>query len=144
MKYPDFVRYTGYGDILGIGGVNCRHSWGGFDPQFQTPNYTDEDLAKMKAKDAIKRKWETKNRKGENIVKEFDHYGATQEQRRQERIMREQRAKIVGYREAGAKEELEAKSRYAEQRAVYKRFSKKMGLDEQFDRVYLDGLGRLL
>ena len=34
-NYPDFVTTTGYGDILGLAGVNCRHSFNAFYPNIQ-------------------------------------------------------------------------------------------------------------
>lgn len=34
-EYPDFVKTTGYGDILGLAGVNCRHSFSQFYPDLQ-------------------------------------------------------------------------------------------------------------
>lgn len=34
--YPDLVEVTGYGDILGLCGVNCRHTFSPFYPNIQT------------------------------------------------------------------------------------------------------------
>lgn len=34
-EYPDLVDKTGYGDILGLCGVNCRHSFSAFYPNIQ-------------------------------------------------------------------------------------------------------------
>ena len=34
-NYPDFVTTTGYGDILGLCGVNCRHTFSAFYPNIQ-------------------------------------------------------------------------------------------------------------
>ena len=34
-EYPDLVEVTGYGDILGLCGVNCRHSFSAFYPNIQ-------------------------------------------------------------------------------------------------------------
>lgn len=33
--YPDLVQVTGYGDILGLCGVNCRHTFSAFYPEFE-------------------------------------------------------------------------------------------------------------
>lgn len=33
--YPDFVNTTGYGDILGLCGVNCRHTFSAYYPNIQ-------------------------------------------------------------------------------------------------------------
>ena len=32
-KYPDFVECTGYGEMLGLAGINCRHSFWAFNPK---------------------------------------------------------------------------------------------------------------
>lgn len=34
-KYPDFIKTTGYGDILGLCGINCRHTFSPFYPNIQ-------------------------------------------------------------------------------------------------------------
>lgn len=39
-NYPDFIESTGYGDILGLCGVNCRHSFYPYHPDLQ--DYTDD------------------------------------------------------------------------------------------------------
>lgn len=36
-KYPNFAKTTGYGDILGFGGVNCRHRAFAFFPGISVP-----------------------------------------------------------------------------------------------------------
>lgn len=36
-EYPNFVKSTGYGDILGFGGVNCRHRAFAFFPGISVP-----------------------------------------------------------------------------------------------------------
>lgn len=35
VNYPDLVETTGYGDILGLCGVNCRHTFSAFYPNIQ-------------------------------------------------------------------------------------------------------------
>lgn len=34
-KYPDFIKETGYGNILGLCGINCRHTFSAFFPDLQ-------------------------------------------------------------------------------------------------------------
>ena len=38
-KYPDFIETCGYGDILGICGINCRHSFSMFYPKINKNTY---------------------------------------------------------------------------------------------------------
>lgn len=64
-EYPNFVKSTGYGDILGFGGVNCRHRMFNFFPGISVPISHDFD-------------------EKENI----EYYEATQRLRKLERNMR--------------------------------------------------------
>lgn len=41
--YPNFEESTGYGDILGLGGVNCRHTHYAFFPGYSIPNKIPDD-----------------------------------------------------------------------------------------------------
>jgi hypothetical protein len=43
-KYPDFVKTCGYGDIQGIAGVNCRHTFAPFYPGINVQ--TEKPLSK--------------------------------------------------------------------------------------------------
>ena len=49
-NYPDFIDSTGYGEVDGILGVNCRHSYSPFFPEFQQPRYSAEDLREIESK----------------------------------------------------------------------------------------------
>lgn len=45
-EYPNFVKSTGYGNILGFGGVNCRHRMFNFFPGISVPisqNFNDDE-----------------------------------------------------------------------------------------------------
>lgn len=44
MKYPDFVASTGYKEPGGLCGFNCRHSFHPFDPRYDKPTYTKDQL----------------------------------------------------------------------------------------------------
>ena len=46
-KYPDFVDSTGYGDVAGLEGANCRHSYRVFIEGVSKRMYTDEELANI-------------------------------------------------------------------------------------------------
>lgn len=60
--------------------------------------------------------------------------------------MRNQRASVRQLQQGGAVNDdvLAAKARYMSTLRQYQSFSKKMGLPEQMERVYMDVLGRVL
>ena len=47
-KYPNFYEKTGYGDILGLSGVNCRHKFWAFFPGIDKPSQEKFDYAENK------------------------------------------------------------------------------------------------
>lgn len=47
-KYDNFYEKTGYGDILGLGGVNCRHKFYPFFPEIDKPRFKEYDYAENK------------------------------------------------------------------------------------------------
>ena len=47
-KYPNFYEKTGYGDILGLSGVNCRHKFWTFFPDVDKPSQERFDYAENK------------------------------------------------------------------------------------------------
>ena len=48
--YPDFIESTGYSDVAGLCGANCRHSFMPFYPGITRRKWTDEELQKYKEK----------------------------------------------------------------------------------------------
>lgn len=74
-KYRDFKSATGYGDLLGIKGINCRHD---YYPYFEgdTKGYAKGELAKLNAE------------KVKFNDKEYSLYEANQVQRKIERNIR--------------------------------------------------------
>ena len=66
-------------------------------------------------------------------------------QRKLETKMRAQRAKVKQLQQGGADPDniMAAKARYLNTLHQYQGFSKKMGIPEQMERVYMDGLGRI-
>lgn len=44
VKYPDFVSTCGYGDVQGIAGANCKHSFYPFYPEIQIAEEDRPDL----------------------------------------------------------------------------------------------------
>ena len=76
--------------------------------------------------------------------KEYTTYEATQRQRRLESLMRAQRQQIKLLKAGGADEEdiISAMAKYRATMSQYTAFSKQMGLPQQRERIYIDGLGR--
>lgn len=137
--YPraELISICGLGTVQGLGGINCYHDYYPFIHGISKRLYTDEELDKMNAK--------------ENELKEYNGryyttYQASQEQRRLETLMRKQRQdiKLLKKGEANEDEVIAAKSRYRSTMAQYNDFSKKMGLPQQKERIYIDNLGRVI
>ena len=131
------AEVCGLGSVDGLEGANCRHQHLAFVPGISVRSYTDKQLADMARKEDIPKEWRGKSYKG---------YEATQEQRHMETIMRKQRAdvKLLQQGKADAEEINAAKARYLNTLHQYQAFSRKMGLPEQMERVYMDGLGRII
>lgn len=121
------------GNVTGLCGANCYHSYYPFIQGISVRTYTDEQLDKMNA--------------SENIAKEYNgekytSYEATQRQRKLESLMRRQRQEIKLLEKGGADENdiINAKTRYRSTMAQYAEFSEQMGLPHEMQRVYADGL----
>lgn len=126
----------GLGSGGGLCGWNCRHSYYAFIPGISVRAYTDEQLEEIKRIDSEVKEW-----KG----KEYNGYTATQKQRQLETTMRAQRASVKQLKngKADAEDIQIAQAKYVQSLHEYQAFSKKMGLSEQMERVYMDGLGRI-
>lgn len=131
------VTVCGLGSVTGLCGVNCYHEYYPFFPGLSERNWTDEWLREQNAKEDIKRTWRGK---------EYTSYEATQKQRQMETSMRAQRQKVRELENGGADPEdiMVAKARYQGQLQEYKRFCNDMNLTPQMERVYIDGLGRII
>lgn len=130
------VTVCGLGTVTGLEGANCYHERYPFIPGISERNWTDEWL-------------DDQNRK-ENTPKEFkgkDYtlYEAKQKQRQMETAMRAQREKVQLLQKGGADPDdiMLAKAKYQGQLNEYARFSRKMGLKEERERIYIDGRGRI-
>lgn len=143
-SYPDFLTVTRYGYADGLKGVNCRHDFFGTD-EFMPPNYTDEELADIREKEEEKHPFETTDRSGNKIIREYTNYEATQRMRSMETAMRKQRALAAGYKASNNEEDYNTtKTKYRRQMAEYKRFCEAMGMKTDLNsRVYIDSLGRI-
>jgi hypothetical protein len=135
--YPDFIKSTGYGELLGLCGVNCYHGFHPFIPGISKRLYSDEQLEQLNAKE---------NAHKEYRGKEYTSYEATQRQRQFETIMRKQRQdiKLLEQAKADPNDIANAKIKYRNIMRQYREFSEKMKLPQQRERIYTDGLGRVV
>lgn len=130
------VTVCGLGTVTGLEGANCYHERYPFIPGISERNWTDEWL-------------ENKNRE-ENTPKTFNGkeytlYEAKQKQRQMETAMRAQREKVQLLKSGGADPDdiMLARAKYQGQLNEYSKFSRKMGLKEERERIYYDMRGRI-
>ena len=130
------VTVCGLGTVTGLEGVNCSHERYPFIPGISERNWTDEWLEKKNREE---------NTPKEFLGKQYTVYEAKQRQRQMETAMRAQREKVHLLRKGGAdKEEITAaRAKYQGQLNEYAKFSEKMGLKEERERIYIDGRGRI-
>ena len=126
----------GLGTVTGLCGANCYHSYSPFIKGIDTPIYSDEELDRMN---------EEENTPKEYNGKEYTAYEAQQRQRRLETAMRADRQKIELLKQGGADDDTitGAKVRYFQRQDEYVKFSKAMGLPEQWERVTVNGKNAL-
>lgn len=126
----------GLGTVTGLLGVNCYHMYFPYFPGISTRNYTDEWLDEQNRKESIPKEFNGK---------EYTLYEAKQRQRQMEVAMRAQREKVQLLEKGGADpdEVMLMKAKYQGQLNEYARFSRKMGLKEERERIYLDMRGRV-
>ena len=132
----DLETVCGLGDVQGLCGANCYHSYSPFFPEIDVRTYTDEQLDEMNRQE---------NTPVEYNGKKYTKYEALQRQRRLETTMRAERQKIKLLQEGGASEDdiITARAKYRVTSAEYTRFSKAMNLPQQRERVTVDGLGNI-
>lgn len=125
------------GDVQGLCGANCYHDYSPVIPGISVPTYTDEELDEL-------------NRKEKEPVeyngKRYTKYEALQRQRRLETTMRAQRQEMALLKEGGADEDdlINCRARYMGTSHEYAKFSEAMGLPQQRERVFADGLGNIM
>ncbi|MGN0332777.1 MAG: phage minor capsid protein [Lachnospiraceae bacterium] len=126
----------GLGTVTGLLGANCYHEYYPFFPGISERNWTDEWLEEQNRKENTPKEWNGK---------EYTTYEAKQKQRQMETAMRAQREKVELLKkgEADSDEVMLAKCKYQAQLDEYARFSKKMGLKQERERIYLDMKGRI-
>lgn len=126
----------GLGTVTGLCGANCYHSYSPFMKGIDTPTYSKEELDRMN---------EEENTPKEYNGKEYTAYEAQQRQRRLETAMRADRQQIELLTQGGADYDTitGAKVRYFQRQDEYVKFSKAMGLPEQWERITVDGKNAL-
>lgn len=121
-KYDDFFAVTQYGDVAGLKGVNCTHDfypyWEGDPiPEFKEPAPVTID------------------------GKEYTYYEATQEQRRQERAIRQTKRELEGLKAAGSatdKQIGDLTKKLSNQVQGYKDFSYKANIRAKTERLHIE------
>lgn len=133
----ELEEICGLGTPGGLLGVNCYHSYYPFILGISKRSYTDEQLEQMQADENTKIKFGDK---------EYTKYEATQRMRKMESQMRTQRKTIKLLKEGGASQDdiINAKVVYQATSQQYAKFAEKMKLPMERQRVYADGLGRVM
>lgn len=126
----------GLGTVTGLCGANCYHSYSPFIKGIDTPTYSDEELDRMN---------EEENTPKEYNGRQYTTYEAQQRQRQLETAMRADRQKIELLTQGGADYDTitGAKVRYFQRQDEYVKFSKAMGLPQQWERVTVNGKNAL-
>lgn len=137
FSYADLVQVCGLGTVAGLCGANCYHSYVPFIPGVSVRTYSDGQLRELEARE---------NEEGVWMGKPYNAYAARQKQRQMENQMRKYREDIIFLKKGnGGKEDvIAAQARYVNALHQYQGFSRKMKLPEQMDRVYMDGLGKVV
>ena len=126
----------GLGTVTGLCGANCYHSYSPFMKGIDTPTYSEEELDRMN---------EEENTQKEYNGKQYTAYEAQQRQRRLETAMRADRQQIELLTQGGADYDTitGAKAKYFQRQDEYVKFSKAMGLPQQWERVTVNGKNAL-
>lgn len=135
-SYQQLIDICGLGTVTGLHGANCYHDYYPFVLGVSERLYTDEWLEEQNRKEEETKTWNGK---------EYNLYEQTQKQRQMETAMRAQREKVQLLKEAGVDEEeiMLARAKYQAQLGEYAQFCKKMGLQQQRERIYYDMRGRI-
>lgn len=132
----ELTTVCGLGSVTGLLGVNCYHIYHAFIPGISERNWSDEWLAEQNRKESMLKTFNGK---------EYTLYEAEQQQRKMETAMRAQREKAVLLKQGGADPDdvVLAKAKYQGQLNEYSRFCRKMGLQQERERIYYDMRGRV-
>lgn len=100
-EYGNFYDKTGYGDILGLGGVNCRHRFWAFFPDIDKPMQQQYDYAENKKEVELKNKQRTYERKlrkiktNQNIAKDRGDSESFKKWSKKQKTVNEQYRKFI-------------------------------------------------
>lgn len=132
----ELVTVCGLGTPTGLLGINCYHEYYPFVKGVSERNWSDSWLAEQNRKESIPKIFNGK---------EYTLYEAKQQQRKMETAMRAQREKAVLLKQGGADPDdvMIAKAKYQGQLGEYTRFCKRMGLQQERERIYYDMHGRV-
>nr|WP_304973325.1 phage minor capsid protein [uncultured Schaedlerella sp.] len=132
----ELYSICGLGTVTGLEGVNCYHERYPFIPGVSERNWSDEWLEEQNRKENTPKQF-----KG----KEYTTYEAKQRQRQMETAMRAQREQVELLKTGGADYDVVtlARCKYQAQLDEYAKFSDKMGLVQERERIYLDMRGRV-
>lgn len=136
-KKEQLVSICALGDVTGLCGANCYHSYTPVIPGISEPTYSPEELAELEKQEKEPIEWGNKK---------YTKYEALQRQRQLETTMRAQREEMMLLKEGGASEDdlINCRARYMVTSHQYTQFSKAMGLPQQRERVSIDGLGNIM
>lgn len=127
-EYGNLVEATKLGDVTGLEGANCRHSYHVFIPGVSIRTYTDKELKNIDPTPF--------GYKGRT----FTAYQASQYQRKIETAIRDTKRQLIAYREAGLDEDFKNASILLQrQKQEYREFSKVSGLREKKERIQVYG-----
>lgn len=123
----------GLGTVTGLHGANCYHDYNPFVPGVSVRTYTDDQLKQIHDKENTPKTYNGK---------EYTTYEALQRQRQLETRARKYREDVYlmerGYASDG--DIIAKKCRYQKTLQEYRKFSDKMDLPMQQERIYQDGL----
>lgn len=127
-KYPSLREKTGYGNVAGLKGANCRHDFHPFIEGASSRQWTDQALKHID-RPAIAYQG-----------KQYSMYQATQRQRAIERHMRQLKLDLLMYEAAGLEKDYQNAAILLQRwRKEYKSFSRAAGLREQTERARVYG-----
>lgn len=129
-KYPYIYTATGWGDVTGLEGANCRHMHFPFIEGFSERTYTDEELANID-----KAPFTYQGR-------QYNAYQATQKQRQIEAALRNVKRRMVAFKASGDDEAYTAAAvRYRRLNEEYEAFSETAELPLQSERGNIPEFG---
>ncbi|EOS33894.1 hypothetical protein C808_05364 [Lachnospiraceae bacterium M18-1] len=132
----ELYSICGLGTVTGLEGANCYHERYPFIPGVSERNWSDEWLEEQNRKENTPKQF-----KG----KEYTAYEAKQHQRQMETAMRAQREQVELLKAGGADPDVVmlARCKYQAQLDEYAKFSDRMNLKQERERIYLDMRGRI-